>query len=66
MERITAIILVAIGFVIGFVVGTQTERLVNERTYTFQIDGKSVELTKSAITELRNKQLLISDEEEYQ
>jgi hypothetical protein len=64
MNHITAIILVTIGLVTGFLMGTQVERIVNERTYTFQIDGKSVELTKGAVIELRSKHIIVNDLED--
>jgi hypothetical protein len=59
MRNITAVILVLIGVVTGIVIGVQMEKFVNERTYTFQIDGKSVELTKSTVIELRSKHIIV-------
>ena len=64
MRQMTAVILVLIGLVTGFLMGIQVEKLVNERTYTFQIDDKTVELTKSAMVELRNKQIVVQEEED--
>jgi len=62
MDKLVLAVAVAVGVVLGFLVGIQTEKLVNERVYTYTIDDTQVDLTKAAMTELMDKGIIVTED----